>query len=317
MADQVRISIIICTYNRYELLAECLQSLRQQGGNKSHFEVIVVNNNSTDATLATAYSFESYFPHFQVLTETVQGLSFARNRGLREATAPWVFYLDDDAKAASDLVQRALQIIEAGNYQFFGGVYLPWYKYGRPRWYKDQYASNKLQYQSVTTLTGDNYASGGVMCGNKQVLLEHEGFRTDLGMRGNEVAYGEETELQIRLRRSGIEIGYIPDLLIYHLVPRYKLSVDYFFRRAYAMGQERIRSNRVKTTAWSLVAIAIAALAQALAYVLIYSPRLWVQSDYYVENWLIDVFRKPAKRISIVYHGLQQQYGDNDYSKAT
>ncbi|MDZ4679295.1 MAG: glycosyltransferase family A protein, partial [Saprospiraceae bacterium] len=160
------LSIIICTYNRSELLASCLESLTTQNVSAHNFEVVVVNNNSSDDTTAVALGFAGKFPHFIAVDEPRQGLSHARNKGIEVAKNEWVVYLDDDAKAAPDFVARANWMIRQGRYKVFGGIFLPWYKYGRPVWFKDAYASNK-KYSKICTLHGDDYACGGIMAFEK------------------------------------------------------------------------------------------------------------------------------------------------------
>ncbi|NUO02545.1 MAG: glycosyltransferase family 2 protein, partial [Saprospiraceae bacterium] len=227
------LSIIICTYNRSELLAFCLEALAVQSVSAVNFEVIVVNNNSIDDTAVVAAGFAGKFPNFKVVNETRQGLSHARNKGLEVAQYEWVIYLDDDAKAAPDFVERAMWMIADGRYQVFGGIFLPWYKYGRPAWFKDHYASNK-KYNHIRTLTGDDFACGGIMAFEKKLLLQYGGFNPALGMSGTRVAYGEETEVQFRMRQDGIPIGYDPEWIIYHLVAPYKLNVEWFFKAGFA-----------------------------------------------------------------------------------
>lgn len=84
------VSIIICTYNRSELLAFCLESLTTQTVPAGRFEVVVVNNNSSDDTDAVAAGFATQFPRFQLVHEHQQGLSHARNKGLEVAHYEWV-----------------------------------------------------------------------------------------------------------------------------------------------------------------------------------------------------------------------------------
>lgn len=84
------VSIVICTFNRADLLRECLQSLTNQNEDISRIPVIVVDNNSTDATAKTVREFERKLPGLKYVFEPEQGLSHARNRGFKEAETKWV-----------------------------------------------------------------------------------------------------------------------------------------------------------------------------------------------------------------------------------
>lgn len=300
----MKISVIICTYNRAALLEECLQSLVEQTLALPEFEVVVVDNHSTDQTAAIAQQFEAIFPHFRYVFEATQGLSHARNRGFREAAAAWVLFLDDDAKAAKNMLERAVQTIENQPFQLFGGVALPWYKYPKPYWFKDKYGTiNQLNYHRVSKLKSNEYAIGGIMVIYKPLLEKYGGFDTQLGMSGAKIAYNEEVELQLRLRRDGIAIGHDPALLMYHLVAPYKMKVDWFFNAAFAQGRDNLSSKNISTHPLNLLLIAAVAFGMMLIHLIIYTPRL-LQRHYYVQNWLIDVFRKVAKRVGTVYTGL-------------
>lgn len=301
----IQLSIIICTYDRSELLADCLQALTEQSVSAEGFEVIVVNNNSSDDTAAVANAYADKFPSFKLVNEARQGLSHARNKGLEVATNEWVIYLDDDAKAATDFVARAHWMIAQGQYKVFGGIFLPWYKYGRPIWFKDAYASNK-KYKNIRTLHGDDYACGGIMAFEKKLLQQYRGFDPALGMSGTRVAYGEETEVQYRMRRDGIAIGYDPEWIIYHLVAPYKLHVEWFFKAAFAWGRDRILVYKDYTNPFYLFLVLLTALGLSFVYALRYTPQLLFDKNYYIENWLIDVFRKFAKRLGTIYTALME-----------
>ena len=218
-----KLTVIICTFNRGHLLSETLPTIFQQNISTDYYDVLIVNNNSTDNTNDIISSLIISINNASLIDEPQQGLSYARNTGYKAATTKWIIYLDDDAKVPNDFVEKAMNNIENSDFNCFGGVYLPWYKYGKPKWFLDKYASNSGKISEFNTLKED-FISGGIMAINKTVLSKIGGFPTNLGMSGNRIAYGEETLLQIRLRNLGMEIGYDPNWIIYHLVNRYKLS---------------------------------------------------------------------------------------------
>ncbi len=299
-----KLSILICTYNRADILAECLQSLTKQTAAPQDVEVLVINNNSTDDTQQVSEQFIGKVPNLRIVVETQQGLSYARNRGYAEARADWVLYLDDDALASENLVERAIWTIENYDYQMFGGVALPWYKYPKPAWYKDQYvATNELPYATVSKIHGNQYAIGCIMVIKKSLFEKYGGFDVRLGMTGKTIAYNEEIELQQRFRKHGIAIAHDPELIIYHLVAPYKLTVDWFFKSAFALGRDNVDAKNVNKHPLNLLLISLVAFGQMLVHLLIYTPRL-LSKNYYVENWLIDVFKKVAKRVGTVYTAL-------------
>src|ERR1019366_9141445 len=94
-----RISAVVCTYNRAELLPRALDSLATQALPAGQFEIILVDDGSSDATRAVAADFARRAPNFVAIHHVNRGLGAARNTGWRAARAPLIAFLDDDAIA--------------------------------------------------------------------------------------------------------------------------------------------------------------------------------------------------------------------------
>ena len=140
------LSIIICTYNRNDILKICLETIVKYFPTKFTAEMIVVNNNSTDSTAQTLTDFVKIYSWCKVVNEPKQGLSHARNTGFQSASHSWILYLDDDAKIDQNLFNRIHENIKLQTYQCIGGIYLPWYMNEKPKWFRDKWASNQLAY---------------------------------------------------------------------------------------------------------------------------------------------------------------------------
>lgn len=114
MTPTKQISVIICTYNRALYLTEALDSLYHQTLPKTSFEVIVVNNNSTDNTEDICHSYIDAHPDMQViyLNEEKQGASFARNTGAALSNSGLLCFMDDDAVANTDYLSRIIQFLK-------------------------------------------------------------------------------------------------------------------------------------------------------------------------------------------------------------
>jgi len=295
------VSIVIATYNRADLLELCLQTLIKQRSDKSHYEVIVVNNNSTDGTQEVAESFVSRYHNLRVVIEFRQGASFARNRGFREAKADWVAYLDDDTQVPSNYVDRLLHVIRNYDFDGFGGVYLPWYKYGKPKWFKDHYGSNKGSIFTTGIIPDHLYCSGGNCAFKKTVLEEVGGFPSYLGPRGDRFSYGEETLLQVRMRKEGKKIGFDPELMVDHVVMPHKLRVSWFFKSDFSHGKDYWRIFDTKPTVPRILRIVSSMIGTPIFYFPPFLFRLF-QPGYYLQNLFIDL-------LSPSFGGLGKVYG--------
>jgi len=133
----IKLSVIICTYNRCDFLPAALNSLANQTLPKEQFEVLVINNNSTDETEAVSKEFERNHPavNFGYHIEKNQGLSFARNRGIKESQGKYISYIDDDAIASPEYAEAVLEAFENyPDYAALGGKVTPFYDNGEPKW---------------------------------------------------------------------------------------------------------------------------------------------------------------------------------------
>ncbi len=297
MIKNDKLSIIICTYNRANLLKECLESLCHQTRNVSDFHVIVVDNNSTDNTREVVFEFNKRISRLYYILEINQGLSYARNRGWRESTTKWIAYLDDDACAFPDYLERILEVIEKGEFDCIGGVYYPWYKYGRPYWYKDSYASNAGKTEG---LLEKDFVSGGNLIIKRSILEKFGGFSASVGMTGKTIAYGEETRLQIIMRRAGFKIGFEPNIKIKHLVPTYKQNLLWFYRASYAIGRDIWDTFLIERTISKLSSMIVSGGINCIKAFVIGAGNCFREKDYFIQNWFIDVIRPFALTIGIM-----------------
>ncbi len=131
------VSVVLCTYNRGELLTNALQSLHEQKTNGISFEILIVDNNSTDHTRELVQRFVENDSHFRYLFERKQGLSHARNAGIAAAESDLIVFTDDDIEFEDTWIQ---QNFEAGqrfpDADYLGGKVLPVWQEAAPDWVK-------------------------------------------------------------------------------------------------------------------------------------------------------------------------------------
>ncbi len=303
-----RLTILICTFNRAELLQECLQSLVNQTLSAEHYEVLVINNNSTDETLKVAKKFVQNNSNFKVITELQQGLSYTRNLGFRSAKTEWIAYVDDDAKAHPNFVEQSLQTIENNNFDCFGGVYLRWFKYGEPKWFPITYGTNKYEMPLKLGILETEFACGGVFLAKKKVLEDLGGFATHVGMNGYKVAYGEETLIQVKMREHGYVIGFDPDLKIDHLVAKYKLDVNWYLKSAYAKGRDYWDTFDTNITFSEILTILFFWIPGFFVIRIIKRVPMLVEKDYYLQNLYLDIFSPIYLQVGKLRAGIRKRF---------
>jgi len=230
----IGLSVIICTYNRADLLKNVLQDVCQQTLADSEFEVIVVDNHSTDHTRAVVESFCQPYPNVRYCFEAQQGVSHARNRGWREARGDYLAYLDDDCQVPTQWLAVAKEIIEQQAPIVFGGPYYAFYNSPKPHWWKDEYdAYHSMEYADTAGyLEPYQDIHGGNLFIQQSILQKVGAFNPQLGMSGKQLGYGEETELQLRIFKAlpSSRAYYDPRLYVYHLVAAKKMNIGWVIR---------------------------------------------------------------------------------------
>lgn len=254
--DILLATVVICTRNRESWLRRCLVSLIEQGDAMQGLEVLVVDNGSTDGTQQLVERLRSDLPQLDYLFEGRKGLAVARNAALQYASTNWVVFLDDDAQVLEGFTEGIRRHASNDRYVCVGGIYEAWYPEGRKSWFRDDYASNKGVASVEGVLPEDCFASGGIMLLRRDLALAVGGFRRGLGMRGGAVGYGEETRLQVELRRLGYQIGFDPDWRIAHRVAPGKQMLTGQLGVAWAAGRDCWEALDKHPTALILLGVA-------------------------------------------------------------
>lgn len=234
----IYISVVICTYNRSTLLNSCLLSLTEQAADMNSFEVLVIDNNSTDDTHDVATEFVNNHSNFRLFFEPCQGLSHARNRGWKEAHGQYVAYIDDDAVAYPDWISSiAAFIARHPDSGIFGGPYDAFFLSPKPEWFPPEYGSLFLGDQERCVKLGSEWITGSNMVIKKELFCRYGGFNPMLGMNGGKEAYGEEVNLFLHMHEKGVPIVYVPSVKVSHLVADYKMSLTWLLRSGYSVGR--------------------------------------------------------------------------------
>jgi glycosyltransferase involved in cell wall biosynthesis len=238
----IPISAVICTYNRAEMLVGALESLVQQSLDPHCYEIIVVDNASTDGTPDIVRAFQEKHPgHTIVLIyEPQQGLGYARNTGLRHARGRYVAYLDDDARVNPDWLKNALMLFDTIEPTpiCLGGPILPFYEAPKPEWFKDDYETRTHGDKPRCLCRGEAF-SGSNMVWRKESAESLGGFEVSLGVKGGYLSLGEETALFDKAWRSFYHpvLYYSPQLWVRHWVASSKMTVSCQLKWEFVFGQ--------------------------------------------------------------------------------
>lgn len=248
MENPCKLSILVCTYNRVQLLMRCLNALAKQSIPSDQYEIIVVDNNSSDSTEEDVAQFIATHPTLSVryAKESNQGLSHARNHGLQLANGQYIAYLDDDAIAVATWAEKIVNdfntptptplAVGGPAEPFFDSPPPPWFPLELERRYWGDTAGFLPAHRA-------RYGFGGLnMAFPRSILERYGGFSTELGVIGNRTRMGEETDLFFKIWRDNPErrdtlFWYDPDASVAHFTPKRNTRPTYRFERALRSGE--------------------------------------------------------------------------------
>lgn len=239
--EKPRVSIIICTYNRADLLRITLESLSSlQDIEKA--EVLIVDNNSSDHTRSVADAFiklnkSKIVAHY--CFELMQGLSAARNTGIHAAEGDIIAFLDDDAVPCEEWIITILTTFDSRRDVYaMGGIIYPNFESGRPAWL---IKALELPYTIVDNGRAvkeypPNLHPFGANMAIRKSFLENHLFPTHLGRKGTMLLSGEESWLFNQMKKEGKTILYHPHMSVVHFIPDSRLTREWIQERYYYQG---------------------------------------------------------------------------------
>ena len=238
------ISFAFCTYNRSDRLEALIAAMRAQQCTEP-FEILVINNNSSDDTLAVLERLAAQpGAPLRYVTESTQGIVPARNRGLAEALkSDILIFIDDDELPHPGLVAAAHHAIAVEGAQCAGGrVEINFSPGQRPHWLEDDLLGFLAEVNHGPDAFWIKDDTTPVWTAN--VAYDMRIFRDDPSLRfdkrfdriGNVVGGGSDAIMFRELLERKMKIRYRPDMVVDHLVESWRLTRNYFLKLHYRSG---------------------------------------------------------------------------------
>lgn len=248
-ANSTNITVVICTYNRCQSLARALESVAAQVLPDSvRWEVLVIDNNSTDSTQDVVEEFSRSFPgRFRCVLEPQQGLSFARNAGVRESRGTVLAFTDDDVTVEPAWLQNLTAPMQNPECSGVGGRTLIAGAFCPPKWMKLDGEENLGAPLAALFDYGPEPCIlrwppyGANMAFRKEMFEKYGLFRIDLGVSPGNRIPNEDTEFGRRLMAAGQQLVYEPSAVVYHPVFENRLHKSYFLGWFFDYGRATVR----------------------------------------------------------------------------
>ncbi len=303
-------SVVIGTYNRAALLRLALRTLSAQTLPLTEYEVIVVDNNSTDGTVRVVEEARRHLPNLHYCFERKPGISAARNHGWRVARGHYVAFTDDDSRLPTEWLATAKRLILMHAPAAFGGPYLACYDGLKPHWFKDRYGCTNLGHKPRVVTKG--YLPGPNLFFRRYLLEVTGGFNPALGIVGKRLGYGEEGALlQVVLQRCpDALIYYDPSLYVYHVVRTEKMRLLWQLYSRFVQGRYLYRVYGEEYLPFASCQKQCLRLLKTLKLLIYDHPGQLVRRNRtqypYYQNYLVEVLGRDLRMAGGIVEQLQQ-----------
>jgi len=232
-----------------------LQSIAQNDFPTDLYEIVLINNNCTDQTEEKCKLFQQDYPqvNFRYFVETEQGLSHARNRGIKEVKGDILIYVDDDALVNKEYLSAYYELfLNEKNLYAAGGPIIPIYEAEPPKWmsfFTKEMLTGYLYQGNKIGKFKRRYPGGGNAAYRKEVFEKTGLFNVELGRKGDNLVGSEEKDIFDKMTEMNLLFLYHPNAILYHIIPEKKLTNEYFNQLTLSAGQgERIRTLQISKT---------------------------------------------------------------------
>lgn len=233
----MKVSIIIPTFNRANCLIQSLESWNTQSFSRKDYEVIIVDNNSTDDTEILVNEFINDKFNFIYLKEIKRGSTFARHKGVKNSNNEILIFADDDGVYNVDCISEIVKLFNLNKEikAVTGRIVIEWDK-TPPTWIEPyEFMLAKLDYGDDIKLGTDLYLNGCLFAIYRDVFYSLNGFNPDL--IGDYLVGDGDTGLVIKLHQNNTLIGYTPYAIMNHMLEVEKhATVSDVGRRFYNVG---------------------------------------------------------------------------------
>jgi glucosyl-dolichyl phosphate glucuronosyltransferase len=243
------VTVAICTWNRSALLQQTLARLADvEIPANRRWEIVVVDNGSSDDSIGVARSFDDRLP-VRVVTEGKLGLSHARNRALAEAAGDFVVFTDDDVLVDTRWLSSFLESsARHPSAAVWGGPIEPWFPEPIDPALLEAFPSLRVGFCGVDhgaperALGPSERVFGANMAYRRSVVVGHR-FNPNLGPKGTAALVGDETEFIGRLRARGFDVIWVPEMRVKHYVPPSRATIGYLRNYYRAQGETFVRAQ--------------------------------------------------------------------------
>lgn len=218
------VSVVMSTYNRAHVLGAAIEALLRQETGGLAYEVLIVDNNSTDHTKQVIESYARNDSRLRYVFEKKQGVAYGRNAGIALTKGEYIAFCDDDVIVSPSWLRNFHEaLLRYPDADFIGGKVLPLWKNTPPKWIDSKMAPLALQDYGDTPerVSKDNPRCLISAClAVRRQAFERAGLFDPATQRvGNSIGSSEDHDWELKVWHRGGYGMYVPDVICYAEVP--------------------------------------------------------------------------------------------------
>lgn len=269
MSDTIKLSIVIPTKDRADMLNRVLESIERQPADQDIYEVIIIDNGSADHTKNIAREYQGRIKNCRYFYDDRPGLHVGRNRGLLESRGELIGYLDDDVTLFPNWINTVITAFEDEEVMYVGGSVIPYDMILITEDFRNKYAIRQGAYQFIYCIscfwedgisendtriheTPKEGFFGGNSIYRKCVLYSCKGFHPD-GMPKHLLMYRGDGEDYVRryILEHNMKAMYYAQASVYHMIDVNRVSDAYinymYYRNGISSMYTRLRESGLKS----------------------------------------------------------------------
>ncbi len=304
--NNILVSVIVCTFNREQYIERNLKALSKQSLAKEKYEIVIINNNSTDNTQTICESLINNHPELQIayFNEKKQGHSYARNKGIQESKGEYLAFIDDDAFVDFEYTKNITEFFSKNHeISTLGGKIIPIYEEDEPKW-MSKYLLPLVAGLDMGSFSkefpGMKFPIGANMAYRSEIFKELGNFNTDLGRKGTGLEGGDEKDMIYRLKKAGKKVWYVPEVLVEHIIPAKRTQPEYIKGQAIGVGKSERKRLKQASVAQKIAKIfdEIVKIIGTFVLVILYSLKLQFSKSVMLIKFRLWVILGYFKRIN-------------------
>lgn len=244
----MELSVIIPTRNRYKLLKKVLESLKKQTLDKDLFEVLIIDNGSTDETKSMCDEFKKDIKNLRYFYDDRPGLHTGRNLGFLKSKSELLVYGDDDITVPNNWLESILMAFKNPEVVLVGGNDIPEYEISPEEWVNNLWTSDGkgnrllLPFSCIDMGTDSkfipaNYVFGCNFSIRKSILEITKGFHPD-GMPDEFLCFRGDGETYVSeyIMKNNLKALFLPEASVNHFVSQKRMTYEYVNKINYRNG---------------------------------------------------------------------------------